>query len=302
MRIYFYVFFLRNSMATCNRDLCKRHIPVVVNAIKRLANEKDNKKYIVLDLQLPETIDPKDYTAGKDGLFNFTFPRAVNGDVIDVTAFDTVKYDNKSIGTDGFYITPTLRYTNIDGETSTMDEYIVLDNNGGNPKENYGQIPVNPYSNDSMIYLKRTTTSGSSTVATTITQVDTNIRGLMFRIKIPWSMSVFYEGMSEQTQKEYDRFVGLMDNLTRFMDMRIDILDEENNPKFEAILPFKNYATSNNGNAIALTMAGSVNVGGFSTIGDIYWRFYPGGLVLVNQGKPDVWANKKIRLTLAYDE
>lgn len=298
-------------MSNCNRDLCKRHMAVVMNTIKRMANEKNNKKYIVLDIQLPATIDAQDYNAATHELFNFTFPRAVaeGNNAIDVTTLDAVKVNNTTIGTDGVYVTPTLRYTNIDENDinkSTMNEYVVLDNNGGNPKQPVGTIPSNPVGTN-MIYLKRTVGKNGDDITSTIEPTEqtltTNLRGLMFRIKIPWSMSVFCEDMSDKIQKEYGKFVDLMDNLTRFTDMRLDYLDENyENPKFEAIIPFKNYATSNNGKAIALTMAGSVSVGGLSTIGDTYWRFYPGGLVLINQGKPDVWANKKIRLTFEYDD
>lgn len=292
-------------MSNCNRDLCRRHIPVVVNAIKRLANDRDNKKYIVLDLQLPATIDPDNYNVATNGLYNLGFPRAVSSDseIIDATALQTVKANGVTISTDGFYITPTMRYTKIDGTNSTMDEYVVLDNNEGKPENSYETIPKNPYPGENMIYLKRTTSSSGSTVDTAVTRdLSTNLLGWMFRINIPWSMSVFYDDMPEKTQKEYDKLVVLMDNLTRFTDMRIDYLDENyENPKFETIIPFKNYATSNNGAAVPLTMAGTVDTAAISIIGEIYWRFYSGGIVFINHLDPKNYVNKKIRLTLAYD-
>ena len=303
----FTMFFLRNSMSNCNRDLCRRHIPVVVNAINRLANQQNNKKYIVLDIQLPATIDPEDYTAGDDKLYNFILPRAVSSTdttAIDATVMDRVTTENGTvIGTDGFYITPTMRHT----ENKTIKEYTVLDNNGGNPRNNEENVQPNPIQNQNMIYLERTTTVSdgniTSSVDPTVRTIDTNLRGLMFRINIPWSMSVFYTDMTEKTQKEYDKLVALMDNLTRFTEMRFDFLDENyENPKFESILPFKNYATSNGGKAIALTMAGSVQVTGFCLLGDEYWRFYPGGFVFISQNKPNRYAIKYVRLTLAYED
>ena len=156
-----------------------------------------------------------------------------------------------------------------------------------------------------MLYLERTTKEASgkltSTVATDVTTLATNFEPRMFKINIPWSMSILYENMSEKTKREYDKLVRLMDSLTRFTEMRVDFPDENGVPKFEAILPFKNYASSNQGKAVALTMAGSVNIGGFNIIGDTYWRFYPGGFVFISQGRPYRWQNKRIILTLAYE-
>lgn len=44
-------------MSNCNKDLCKRHIPVVVNAIKRLANDRDiNIKSFSFDLNFDDSI------------------------------------------------------------------------------------------------------------------------------------------------------------------------------------------------------------------------------------------------------
>jgi hypothetical protein len=246
-------------------------------------------------------------------LHNLSFPRAVKNDTtIDVTALQNVKTeDGINIATDGFYITPTMRYTKItgtDGNASTMVEYVALDNNAGNPKAALGDIPVNPNDNQNMVYLKRTSGINgngkpTSTVSTEIETLTTNLRGFMFRINIPWSMSVFYDDMPEKTRKEYDKLVILMDNLTRFTDMRIDYLDKNyENPKFETIIPFKNYATSDGGAAIPLTMAGAVDTAGIGIIGDIYWRFYPGGVVFINHLDPNGYINKKIRLTLAYED
>ena len=92
-----------------------------------------------------------------------------------------------------------------------MKEYVVLDNNGGYPEAALGNIPANPEPEEAMLYLERTTKEASgkltSTVATDVTTLATNFEPRMFKINIPWSMSILYENMSEKTKREYDKVI-----------------------------------------------------------------------------------------------